>query len=324
MPSRSIIDRLAAGEVLLMDGATGDELRNRGADMSQGRETDQPGPQDDHDYLSAAPDPARMREIHEEFLRRLGPWSAPVNIDAPEIVREVHEEYLRLGADIIISNTFWTSAPPLERLGLSDEWERYTRAAGELAIAARDAGNPEAYVAGGIAPPPHGDLRHEFEQQARVLADVGVDLMLPEYVGAIDEAVVAVEACATAGLPVFLGLREISSTGTMQYLESLEDLVRALEDLPVDAILLMCSNPAHVSIGLPKLREVFSGPIGAYTHNPTGQDAGADECARFADYGREWIEMGAQIIGGCCGTGPEHIEALAPVVKGHRQPVGDG
>lgn len=321
MPSRSILDRLASGDVLLMDGATGEELRNLGADMSQGRHLDAPGPQHDHDYLEAAPDAAKMRATHEEFLRRLGPWSAPVNIDAPEIVTAVHEGYLRLGADIIISNTFWTSAPPLEILGLSDEWERYTRAAAELAIAARDRINPEAYVAGGIAPPPRGDLRHEFEQQSRVLADVGVDFMLPEYVGAIDEAVTAVEACSAVGLPVFLGLREISATGTMQYLESLEDLIEALDGLPVDAILLMCSNPAHVSVGLPKLRELYSGPIGAYTHNPTGDDAGTDECARLAEYGQEWIEIGAQIIGGCCGTGPAHIEALATVVKGHRQPV---
>ncbi|MEZ4522128.1 MAG: homocysteine S-methyltransferase family protein [Thermomicrobiales bacterium] len=323
MPSRSIIDRLTAGEILLMDGATGDELGKRGADVSKGREIGDPSPQGDQEYLSAT-DPARMREIHEEFLRRLGPWSAPVNIDAPEIVRAVHEEYLRLGADIIISNSFWTSAPALDRLGLANQWERYTRAAGELAIAARDAINPEAYVAGGIAPPPSGDLRHEFEQQTRVLADIGVDLMLAEHVGAIDEAVTAVEACATGGLPVFLGLREISATGTMQYRESFEDLVRALEGLPVAAILLMCSNPAHVSVGLPKLREVFAGPIGAYTHNPSGQDAGTDECARFARYGREWIEMGAQIVGGCCGTGSAHIEALAPVVKGHRQQAGNG
>ena len=318
MPSRSIVDRLAAGDVLLMDGATGDELRNRGADIERGRETDQPGPQDDQDYLSAS-DPAEMREIHEEFLRRLGPWSAPANIDAPEIVRSIHEDYLRLGADIVISNTFWTSRPPLERIGLADEWERYTRAAGEIALAARDAVNPEAYVAGGIAPPPDGDIRQEFREQARVLADVGVDFMLPEYVGAIDEAVAAVEACATAGLPVFLGLRWISSTGTMQYLEPFEDLIRALDGLPVDAILLMCSNPAHVSTGLPKLREVFSGPVGAYSHNPTGAGSGADECAHFAEFGAEWIALGAQIIGGCCGTGPAHIAALAPVVTGHRQ-----
>lgn len=212
MPAQSIIERLARGDVLLMDGATGDELRRRGADMSRGREFDEPGPKKPTDYLDA-PDPATMRAVHEEYLRRLGPWSAPVNISAPEIVRAVHEAYLRLGADIIISNNFWTSAPKLARLGLAEQWERYTRAGGELAVQSRDAVNPEAYVAGGIAPPVLGDLAHEFREQSRVLAAAGVDVMLPEYVGAIDECVVAVEACATAGLPVLLGVRHVSAGG---------------------------------------------------------------------------------------------------------------
>ncbi len=320
MPTRSIVDRLAAGEVLLMDGATGDQLARLGADTSRGQTFDETDPLTARDYLEES-DPAEMRRVHEEFLRQLGPWSAPANIESPEIVRQIHESYLRLGADIIISNSFWTSAPPLARLGLADQWERYTRAAGEIAIQARDAVNPEAYVAGGIAPPVDGDLRHEFENQARVLADVGVDFMLPEFVGAIDECVTAVEACATAGLPVLLGIRAASSAGTMQYRESFEDLVQALDRLPVEAILLMCSGPDRISASLPKLRAAFSGPIGAYSHNPEPNDAGDDEYARFAAYGHEWIAMGAQIIGGCCGTGPEHIAALAPVVKDQRQPV---
>jgi S-methylmethionine-dependent homocysteine/selenocysteine methylase len=317
------MDRLNAGEVLLMDGATGDELRRRGADMSKGREFDDSGPSKPTDYLDAS-DPAAMRRVHEEYLRRLGPWSAPVNIDSPDIVTQVHESYLRLGADIIISNTFWTSSPKLDRLGLAGEWERYTRAGGELAVRSRDAVNPEAYVAGGIAPPVDGDLRHEFTRLSRVLADAGVDVMLPEYVGAIDECVTAVEACATAGLPVFLGVRHVSAEGTLQYGERFEDLARALEGAPVAAILLMCSRPEHVSAGLPKLREAFGGPIGVYSHNPRSDDVQQDEMERFAAFGREWLAMGAQIIGGCCGTGPEHIGALAPVVRGQRQPATAG
>ncbi len=314
MPERSIIERLKAGEVLLMDGATGDELERRGAKVRIA-ETFRDDSQSIYDYLKES-DPASMRRVHEDYLRRMGPWSAPANIESPDVVREIHEDYLRLGADIIISNSFWTNRPKLAQIGVADEWERYTRAAGEIAVSSRDRVNPEAYVAGGIAPPVDGDLGTEFRAQSRVLADVGVDFMLPEYVAAIDEAVVAVEACATSGLPVLLGLRLISSDGTMQFRESFEDLCRALEGLPVEAILLMCSNPADVSVGLPKLRQAFDGPIGAYSHPPTGVD---DEVERFARYGLEWIEMGAQIVGGCCGTEPKHIAALAGVVKGQRQ-----
>ena len=77
-----------------------------------------------------------------------------------------------------------------------------------------------------------GDLRAEFVDQARVLAAVGVDLMLAEYVGTIADCVTAVEACATAGLPVFLGVRHVTPDGSMQYGERLEDLARGATGPP--------------------------------------------------------------------------------------------
>ena len=302
MPSRLIQERLDAGEALLLDGATGSELHRRGVNVSKG----------------ATPE-------------ALGAWSAAANLDAPDVVRQVHEDYLRLGVDVITSNSFWTSRPRLAIIGLADQWETYTRAAGELALQARDAVNPEAYVAGGIAPPGTGDLRAEFVDQARVLAAVGVDLMLAEYVGTIADCVTAVEACATAGLPVCLGVRHITPEGLMQYGERLEDLGEALRDRPVAAILLMCSQPETISAGLPRLRQTFAGPIGGYANigyrkNPNfGAVAGEqwhtiDQAtyppARYAEFARAWKELGAQVIGGCCATGPEHIRANEPVVKG--------
>jgi S-methylmethionine-dependent homocysteine/selenocysteine methylase len=302
MPTRTIMERLGAGEMLLLDGATGSELQRRGVNVSQG----------------ATPE-------------TMGVWSATANVDAPDVVRQVHEDYLRLGADLITSNNFWTSRPRLALVGRADEWETYTRAAGQLAVQARDAVNPDAYVAGGVAPPEEGDLYAEFSDQARVLAAIGVDVMLAEWVGTIADAVAAVDACATVGLPVFLGVRQIRADGTMQYGERLEDLVAALQGHPVSAILLMCSRPEAISAGLPRLRQAFDGPIGAYANigydmNPKfgtvpGEqrftlDQSAYPPARYAAFGREWLAMGAQIIGGCCATGPEHIEALRPVVKG--------
>lgn len=300
MPSRSITERLNAGEPLLLDGATGSELHKRGVNVSRGATPDQ-----------------------------LGPWSATANIDAPEVVRAVHEDYLRAGVDVLTSNNFWTSSARLDMVGLGDEWERYTRAAAELALAARDAVNPEAYVAGGIAPPVRGDLRTAFLDQTRVLADMGVDLMLAEYVGSVADCVAAVEACATGGLPVFLGVRHVTPEGTMQYGESFQRLAEALAGRRVDAILLMCSAPDAISACLPRLRAAWDGPIGAYanigykkntdyTAAPGEQwhtiDQDAYPPARYADYARAWLGMGAQLIGGCCATGPEHIAALRPVL----------
>ena len=309
MPSRSILDRLSAGEVLVMDGGTGSELQRRGVNVNKGS----------------------TKGI-------LGVWSASANLDAPEVVRQIHQDYLEAGAEIVTSNNFYTSRTMLAMIGEEQRWEEYTRRGGELAVQARNAINPEAYVAGGYAPFYSGHLRKEFEEQARVLAEAGVDFMLPEYMGGdsvlqspIEDCVTAVDASATVGLPVFLGVCNVREDGNMMNGESFTDLAAALSGHPVSGIFLMCSFPKAISACLPKLREAFDGPIGAYAHlgydtNPkfgTSPDESfftIDELEytpeRYAEYAGEWQSMGAQVIGGCCATRPDHIKAVASVLKG--------
>jgi S-methylmethionine-dependent homocysteine/selenocysteine methylase len=303
MARPGIVDRLREGETLLLDGATGSELQRRGVDLSEG---------------------AKRGE--------LGVWSASANVDAPDVVRGVHEEYYSAGVDLVTSNSFWTSRPKLAVIGEEARWEEYTRAAGELAVGVRDSVSPGSYVAGGIAPPGgDGDLRAEFEDQARVLAGAGVDLMLPEYVASIEEAVASVEACATSGLPVFLGICHISDEGSMRSGESLTDLAAALRGRPVDAVLLMCSTPEAISASLPKLRDAFDCAVGAYANIGYRVNPDFDESSgrawhvfkdepyppeRYAEFAADWKEKGASIIGGCCAATPAHVEAIRPVVKG--------
>ena len=212
--------------------------------------------------------------------------------------------------------------------GMGDRWEQYTRLAGELAVQARDSVNPDAFVAGGIAPSKQGSpkIAQEMAEQSKVLAEAGVDLMLPEYVGPMQDCVAAVDACATPGLPVFLGVKHVN-----RFLKDPEALVAALDGHKVDAILAMCTAPEHISDRLPSLRTAYDGVIGAYANigyggtdpdpsNPDKQvrfiDWGENTPERYAEYGQEWLDMGAQIIGGCCATGPEHIAGLRSVVKG--------
>ena len=156
---------------------------------------------------------------------------ASANIDAPGVVRAIHEDYLRAGADVIISNNFYTTRERLRTIGAADDWEEYTRRGGELAVDTRDNVNPEAYVGGGVSPPGDGDMRSQLEDQARILASVGVDFMLPEYVGGgvrheggLEDCAIAAEAFATAGLPVFLGISNLLDTGTMHGGESMQEL----------------------------------------------------------------------------------------------------
>src|SRR5215471_10314861 len=125
---------------MLLDGAMGSELQRRKVWVSHGATADS-----------------------------LGAWSATAMRDAPEIVREIHEDYFRAGADIATTNSFWTNSVRLGLAGLADK-------AAENTIEARDRLKPQAYVAGGMAPP-HGrrfpvdqvDLSREFAMQARAL-----------------------------------------------------------------------------------------------------------------------------------------------------------
>ena len=306
---RDIAERLRAGERLLLDGATGSELQRRNVDLFHG--------------------------ISDEG--NLGAWSATAMGEAPDQVRAVHEDYLRVGADIVTTNSFWTNRIRLGLAGLADKAEEYTRLAAELALAAREAQNPEAYVAGGIAPP---DLEHvldsdpdelarELGDQARILAEAGVDLMLPEYVGSVGDCVIALDACAPTGLPVFLGVRHVTAEGDMQFGETFEELIEAIGDRRVDAILVMCSMPEPTTVALAKLRDAFDGPAGAYAHigyDPVPEDqrrpgqvwhvleAPDYPPERFAGFGRQWLDLGAQVIGGCCATTPDHIAALRRLI----------
>jgi S-methylmethionine-dependent homocysteine/selenocysteine methylase len=309
MSKINFIDRLQTGDVIVMDGATGSELQRRGVNINKG-----------------------------SIEGKLGVWSAAANLDAPDVVQAIHEDYLNAGAEIIISNNFYTSRRMMEVIGRQDQWEDYTRRGGELACQARDAINPNAFVAGGIAPPEHKcDLHEQFSEQSRVLAAAGVDFMLAEYmagdsvmVDPISDCVTAVDACAESGLPVVLGICRVSEQGTMEDGSSFDTLVSALKGHPVAAICLMCSYPQDITGSLPKLRDAYSGPIGAYAHleydeNPKfgsspdepfftlGQGDYTPE--RYADVAAGWMEMGAQIIGGCCATTPDHIRAVQAAVK---------
>ena len=308
MSRPSIRQRLAAGERLLLDGAMGSELQRRGVFLSHG--------------------------VSDEGM--LGPWSATAIRDDPEAVRRVHEDYLRAGADIHTTNSFWTNSVKLGLVGLADQAEAYTRLAAELAIEARDRLSPGAYVAGGMAPPGGGragpdadNLPREFAAQARVLFDAGVDLLLPEYVGNVADCVAAVDAVEFTGLPVMLGVRHTTPSGDMETGETFHELVSALGDRAVDAILLMCTEPGRIAAGLAKLRAAYSGPVGVYANvgyalapdtsderdgHVHSIDIGANTPANYAVACQSWLNDGARIVGGCCATTPEHIATLREIV----------
>jgi S-methylmethionine-dependent homocysteine/selenocysteine methylase len=315
MGGQDLLARLRRGDRILLDGATGSELQRRGVNISKG--ASQEGGN--------------------------GAWSGTAVEDAPEVIRAIHEDYLRLGVQIITANSYNTNRGILSIVGLGHKMEEYTRRAVEIARDARDRLAPDALVAGSIAGTtrfpggwnpdrvaPEADLRRDWGDQVAVLTKAGADLILIETMSAIFQLIPAVEAATQSGLPVFLGIFG-TTAGTTHNNETMEELVRALDTKArrVDAILLMCSSPEAISATLPRLRAAFDGPVGAYANigyvrgnrkvsYPEAQyfifDTAENTPERYAEYGRQWLGLGAQIVGGCCGTTPDHIAALRTVV----------
>ena len=295
MSRRSILERLSAGDVLVHDGATGTELEARGVDC-----TSDAGP-------------------------------APANLEAPDVLRAVHEDYLRAGADIITANNYSTGPSALSRIGESARWRDYSQAGLDIALSARDAINPDAYVAGGICtyPYPADVFGREYTERARLLVDGGADFILAEYLASVSDCIGAAQACAEFDLPLFLAVGGLGQDGTLADGASIETLVSALHGYRIDGLLVHCSFPPRISKWMPRLRDSFSGFIGAYSHGGwiDPEDPQWAEEPRFdpenpyytpellVEYARAWKAMGAQIIGGCCGTGPLHIAALPAAVS---------
>jgi S-methylmethionine-dependent homocysteine/selenocysteine methylase len=287
-----LIARLTRGEIVLLDGALGTELERRGVPT------------------------------------RLPLWSAQALLEAPDRVREIHEEYIRAGAEIVTANTFRTTPRALRNAGLEGAADRLTTAAITLCREARvRAGlEREVWIAGSIAPledcyrpelaPPVDAMEREHGDQAARLKSAGADLLLIETMNSIAEAVAALRGARGTGLPVLVSFicrspREIWNG------DPLADAVRAVEALQPDAILVNCTPPdvaaecldeiaraTHLTIGCYPNAGVPDLERGAWTFDP------AMTPGRFAEAAQSWVRSGAQIVGGCCGTGPDHIRAL--------------
>ena len=291
---RALQQRLDGGEVVILDGAMGTELERRGVPM---------------DTVA---------------------WDAAALLTHPDTVREVHEDYIRAGADVIITNTFATARHVLEPAGMGERFRELNIRAVALAKEAREnAADGVVFVAGSISTmsayddhsyePRAERARANYREQAEVLAESGVDVIALEMMRDIEQTTYALEAAVTVGLPVWLGFScKTTDEGTVVLWDGDHPLTEALERLlPLGASLvsIMHTLTEDTPPALQVVIEHWAGPLGAYPHSgefimPNWQFVDMISPEDFAAEARRWSEMGARLIGGCCGIGPEHIRLL--------------
>ena len=263
-------------------------------------------------------------------------WSALGLLKRPDLVRQIHVENLLAGADIVTTNTFRTTGRTLAKAGLdpgrAPELDALAvRLAGEARV---EVGRTDAFIAGSIAPledcyqpvfeTPSEIALVEHRTQAISLVEAGVDLLMVETMPTAAEAVIALQAAVATGLPATVGfvcaVPEPDEPVRLLSGESLAQAVVRVSHLRPAAIFVNCAAPAVITAAVRELRELTQSPVGGYANvGHVDEEVGwaPDERVtgdRYAEYARAWIDLGAQVVGGCCGTHPGHTAALRLMV----------
>ena len=250
------------------------------------------------------------------------------NFDHPERVRSLHRRFIEAGADIVLTNSFGGNRHRLKLHNAQDQVREINIAAAKNARAEADAAGRPVYVGGSVGPTgeimqPVGALSHEeavkaFAEQALALKEGGVDVIWIETMSSEEELKAAVEGCAKAGLPIVTTMSFDTNGRTMMGItpKAFGAITAALPTQPV-AIGANCGVGASelvatvlgISEARPDAAVVAKGNCGIpqyvdghihYTGTPE----------LMADYARIALDAGAKIIGGCCGTSPEHLASM--------------
>lgn len=248
---------------------------------------------------------------------------------APDLVREVHAEYARAGAEVIETNSYGANRAKLSAFGLDAQVADINRRAAELA---REAAGEDRLVAGAIGPlgvrlEPYGptsrdDAREFFAEQAAALLSGGVDCFVLETFSDLEEIEQAIRAVrsVSADAPIVAQMTVGPDLRTA-YGASPEDIVRALERWGADVVGLNCAvGPQTILEAIERMAAVATVKLAAQPNAGLPRTVGGRNMYMaspeyMATYARHLIQAGAKVVGGCCGTTPEHIRAMVDGVR---------
>ena len=251
-------------------------------------------------------------------------------LENSEVLIDLQKRYVEAGTDILFAPTFTASRIKLKEYGLEDHLEEMNRKL--VALSKEAAKGTNALVAGDLTMTgeqlyPLGDLMFEdlvdvYKEQAKIIAEAGADLFVVETMMSLQECRAAVLAIrAVCDLPVMVSLTYNEDGRTLYGTDPVTAVV-VMQSLGADAVGMNCSTgPEAMLEPIAKMAEYATIPLLAKPNAGMpelidGQTVFNVEPEEFAEVGKKLVEEGAAIIGGCCGTTPEHIRALKEAVKG--------
>ncbi len=277
--------------------------------------------------------------IGTEILRRDVTWADHQLKSRPDVVRGIHRDYIRAGAEVVSTNSFQLCRRAMnshfrdeahrKHIGPADFESRVPdllAASVRLAVEARkEAAAPHAVaVAAAVTTlewcfrpdlaPSEQQAEKEYEEIFGVMKDAGADLVLLETVNSIAEARAALGVTQRLGIPCWIAF-VCDEQGVLFTGETMAQAAAALEPMGVTALLVNCAPPDDITAGIRALGKTSKVPLGGYAHigrfdPPEWMFTTEYPPARYREVAGTWKQTGARILGGCCGTTPEHIAAL--------------
>lgn len=249
-------------------------------------------------------------------------------LENPKVLQELQAAYVEAGSEIVCAPTFSANRISLKNFGLeAGVVEMNTR----LVQISKDGVGQKALVAGDLTTTgqflePRGDLTYEklyqtYQEQVKALADAGADLLMVETMLGVDETVVALDAAqSVCDLPVMCSLT-LEADGTALYGGNAVEAVITLQEMGASAVGLNCSvGPDQLESVVTAMKAVAKVPViakpnaGVPMMNDRGEALYSMSAQEFARHTKRLVEVGAGIVGGCCGTTPEYIRSLAKML----------
>ena len=265
-------------------------------------------------------------------------WSSNALLVAPDVVQEIHSENIQAGADIITTNSYGIILSDLKKEGLADRFDELNLLAGEIAQQASKDSERKILVAGSL-PPQNGSYRPDrvldgpllielYNRQMHLLEPY-VDFFLFETMSSINEAQAALKAAHNFSKPVMIGLTlDDNESNRLRSGESLADCIELLISFAPLGILANCCLPERITDAMASLVGSGAPYVGGYgnafscvpkdwlldgTKSTDGSLQMRDDLTPsfYADFAMNWLDQGANIVGGCCGTTAQYIHSIS-------------
>ena len=272
-----------------------------------------------------------------ELMRRgielpLPLWSAMANIDQSKHVTEIHEDYIESGSNVITTNTFRTTPRTFIKAGYSDlDSLKLSKQAFKMAVkAARDARNDKnILIAGSIAPledcyvpikfPGSVIAKKEYRFITNMVSNSCVDIMLFETMGSYDEIEVALQVSKDVEMEKWLSII-LKDKNHLLDDTKIEKVIGLATEYDVDMLLINCTSTKIINNALPSFLNIWKGKWGTYPNAgesmPTKEGVFTSILSdnEFSEYIRNYINLGASLVGSCCGSTPDTVRKISNII----------